>query len=299
MAPPRRRPLRILGVLNVTPDSFSDGGRFLDPVRAVEHGLLLESEGADVLDVGGESTRPGSRPVPASEELARVLPVIAGLAKRSRAALSIDTTKSEVARAALDAGATIVNDVSAGRFDPPILALAAERGATLVLMHMLGTPRDMQDDPRYDDVVTEVRAFLRERAAAAERAGASPRTDLDRPGDRVREDARAQPGAPGAPARDRRPRAPGLPGGLAEIVRRQGRVRRGTPREPVRRPDRRERGGGRARSAGRSLDPARARRRDHGAGGPRRARRRGNARSPGLRACPASIRAENQPARAT
>jgi dihydropteroate synthase len=112
--------------------------------------------------------------VPASEELARVLPVIAGLAKRSRAALSIDTTKSEVARAALDAGATIVNDVSAGRFDPPILALAAERGATLVLMHMLGTPRDMQDDPRYDDVVTEVRAFLRERAAAAERAGLAP-----------------------------------------------------------------------------------------------------------------------------
>lgn len=170
-----REPLRILGVLNVTPDSFSDGGRFLDPARAIERGLRMEAEGALVLEVGGESTRPGSEPVPVRAELERVLPVIEGLARRSRVAISVDTTKFEVARAALDAGATIVNDVSAGRSDPRILALAAEREATLVLMHMRGTPREMQTDPRYEDVVAEVRAFLRERADQAASVGVAAR----------------------------------------------------------------------------------------------------------------------------
>jgi dihydropteroate synthase len=163
--------LRILGVVNVTPDSFSDGNRFLDPARAIEHGLRMESEGADLLDIGGESTRPGSEPVPAIVEIERVLPVIEGLARRARVPLSIDTTKFEVARAALDAGATIVNDVSAGRFEPEILDLVADRNATIVLMHMRGTPRDMQVDPEYGDVVAEVRTFLRERVEVAERAG--------------------------------------------------------------------------------------------------------------------------------
>jgi dihydropteroate synthase len=176
----RPHPLRILGVLNVTPDSFSDGGRFLDPVRAVERGLEMEAEGAQILDVGGESTRPGSEPVPLRVELDRVLPVIAGLKGRVRAEISVDTTKLEVARAALDAGATIVNDVSAGRSDPRILDLAAEREATIVLMHMRGAPRDMQLDPRYEDVVGEVREFLRERIEHARSRGiASGRIWID------------------------------------------------------------------------------------------------------------------------
>ena len=170
-----RTPITILGVLNVTPDSFSDGGAFLDPERAVEHGLRLEAEGAGAIEVGGESTRPGAEPVPLGIELERVVPVVRALAGRSKVAIAVDTTKLEVARAALDAGATIVNDVSAGRADPGILALAAEREATLVLMHMLGSPRDMQQAPRYDDVVAEVAAFLRERAGAAAAAGVPPR----------------------------------------------------------------------------------------------------------------------------
>jgi dihydropteroate synthase len=160
-----------MGVLNVTPDSFSDGGRFLDPGRAVEHGLALLAEGADILDVGGESTRPGALALAPEEELARVLPVVAGLRERSRAPISIDTTHASVARAALEAGATIVNDVSAGRGDPAMLPLVAERGAGFVAMHMQGSPRDMQRAPHYADVLGEVRAFLRERIAAALAAG--------------------------------------------------------------------------------------------------------------------------------
>jgi dihydropteroate synthase len=163
--------IRIMGVLNVTPDSFSDGGRFLDPARAVEHGLALLSEGADILDVGGESTRPGAQALAPEEELARVLPVVAGLRERSRAPISIDTTHASVARAALAAGATIVNDVSAGRGDPAMLALVAEHGAGFVAMHMQGSPRDMQRAPHYADVLGEVREFLRERIAAALAAG--------------------------------------------------------------------------------------------------------------------------------
>jgi dihydropteroate synthase len=157
----------IMGVVNVTPDSFSDGGAFLDADAAVEHGLRLVDEGADILDLGGESTRPGAEPVGAGEELRRVLPVIERLAGEGRARLSIDTTKVGVARAALDAGATLVNDVSALRFDPGMAGLVAETGAGCCLMHMLGEPRTMQVDPRYDDVVSDVKAFLEERLAFA------------------------------------------------------------------------------------------------------------------------------------
>jgi dihydropteroate synthase len=152
--------------VNVTPDSFSDGGLYLDADAAVEHGLELAAEGAAILDVGGESTRPGAEPVDAAEEAQRVVPVVERLAAGGRR-VSIDTTKLEVARAALDAGATIVNDVAAFRFAPELAGLVAERGAGCVLMHMLGEPRTMQLDPRYDDVVSDVRAFLEERLAFA------------------------------------------------------------------------------------------------------------------------------------
>jgi dihydropteroate synthase len=155
----------LMGVVNVTPDSFSDGGRFLDPDVAVAHGMRLAGEGATILDVGGESTRPGAEPVPADEELRRVLPVVEALARGHR--VSIDTTKLEVARATIAAGATIVNDVSALRFAPELAGLVADAGVGCCLMHMLGDPRTMQNDPRYDDVVSDVRAFLEERLAFA------------------------------------------------------------------------------------------------------------------------------------
>jgi dihydropteroate synthase len=156
-----------MGIVNVTPDSFSDGGLFLDAHAAAAHGRALAGEGADILDVGGESTRPGADPVSVDEELRRVVPVVEQLAADGAARLSIDTTKAAVARAALDAGATIVNDVSALRFDPELASLVAECGADCCLMHMLGEPRTMQEDPRYDDVVSDVRAFLEERLAFA------------------------------------------------------------------------------------------------------------------------------------
>jgi dihydropteroate synthase len=157
---------QVMGIVNVTPDSFSDGGRFLDPDAAIAHGLELVAEGASILDIGGESTRPGAEPVTADEEIRRVVPVIEAV-RDIGAAISIDTTKAAVARAALDTGATIVNDVAAFRFDPEIAAVAADAGATCVLMHMLGEPRTMQDDPRYDEVVSDVKAFLEERLAYA------------------------------------------------------------------------------------------------------------------------------------
>jgi dihydropteroate synthase len=155
----------LMGVVNVTPDSFSDGGLFLDPDAAVEHGMRLRGEGAGILDVGGESTRPGAEPVSGEEELERVLPVVERLAAGGR--VSIDTTKLEVARAALGAGAAIVNDVSAFRYAPEMAGLVASEGADCCLMHMLGEPRTMQADPRYDDVVADVKAFLEERLAFA------------------------------------------------------------------------------------------------------------------------------------
>ena len=163
--------VHVMGILNVTPDSFSDGGRFLDPAAAVEQGLRLAEEGADILDVGGESSRPGAEPVSAEAEAERVVGVVEALAAKSGLPVSIDTSKSVVARAALDAGAQIVNDVAAGRFDPALLGVAAERRAPIVLMHMSGEPRTMQKDPRYADVVGEITAFLAERAEAALAAG--------------------------------------------------------------------------------------------------------------------------------
>jgi dihydropteroate synthase len=169
----------VMGVINVTPDSFSDGGRFADAQRAIAHGRDLVSQGATILDVGGESTRPGADPVAVSEELERVVPVVAGLADVG-AQISIDTMKLRVARAALTAGASYVNDVTAFRHDPRLAELVAETGAECCLMHMLGEPRTMQQDPRYDDVVSEVKAFLEERMAFAVRAGvAEERIQLD------------------------------------------------------------------------------------------------------------------------
>ena len=159
-----------MGIVNVTPDSFSDAGLFLDPDAAIEHGLRLADEGAGILDVGGESTRPGAEPVPEEEEIDRVLPVVEALAGAGRS-VSIDTTKLEVARAALGAGATLVNDVSAFRFSPDMAGLVASAGVDCCLMHMLGEPRTMQADPRYEDVVSEVKAFLEERLAFATAEG--------------------------------------------------------------------------------------------------------------------------------
>jgi dihydropteroate synthase len=161
---------KLMGVVNVTPDSFSDGGLYLDPAAAIAHGVELGAAGAAILDVGGESTRPGAAPVPVEEELRRVEPVVAGLAHLPQA-ISVDTSKAAVAAAALDAGAAIVNDVTALRGDPEMAALCADRGAGVVLMHMAGEPRTMQRNPEYDDVVAEVREFLAVRLAAAVAAG--------------------------------------------------------------------------------------------------------------------------------
>ena len=164
--------MQIWGIVNVTPDSFSDGGRFLDPQAAIDHGAALVAEGADVLDIGGESTRPGADPVSETEEIDRVVPVLEGLRKATPdATLSIDTRHAAVADAALGAGATIVNDVS-GASDPRMLEVIVRHGAGLVLMHMRGTPSTMQDEPSYDDVTAEVAAYLESRATAAVEAGA-------------------------------------------------------------------------------------------------------------------------------
>jgi dihydropteroate synthase len=162
--------LKIMGIVNVTPDSFSDGGLYLDPTAAIAHGKELAEAGAAILDVGGESTRPGAAPVAVDEEMRRVEPVIAGLAELGPT-ISVDTSKAAVAAAALDAGATIVNDVTALRGDPEMAALCAERDAGVVLMHMIGEPRTMQDNPEYDDVVAEVRDFLAGRMEVAVAAG--------------------------------------------------------------------------------------------------------------------------------
>ncbi len=163
----------IMGILNVTPDSFSDGGRYTGEAVAVEQGLRMAEEGADIIDVGGESTRPGSQRVPAAEQIRRVEGIIARLRRELPAAcsISIDTTLAEVAARAIEAGADMVNDVAAGRDDPRLLEVAAAAGVPLVLMHMQGDPATMQQAPAYGDVVAEVRAFLLERAGAAEAAG--------------------------------------------------------------------------------------------------------------------------------
>ncbi len=157
----------IMGVVNVTPDSFSDGGRFFAADDALTQGLALVREGAALVDVGGESTRPGSDPVPEDEELRRVLPVVEALAGRVGVPISVDTMKAGVARRALAGGAALINDVSALRFDPGMVEVIAEAGCPVCLMHMYGEPKTMQDDPRYDDVVDEVLRFLEERMAFA------------------------------------------------------------------------------------------------------------------------------------
>lgn len=161
----------VMGILNVTPDSFSDGGQYLDPGRAVARGLEMVAQGADLIDVGGESTRPGAEPVPVEEELRRVIPVIRRLAREVRVPISIDTYKARVAEAAVDAGARLLNDISAGRFDPEMPRLAARTGLPLVVMHMKGTPQTMQEAPWYEDVVGEVDQFFRERIQALTEAG--------------------------------------------------------------------------------------------------------------------------------
>jgi dihydropteroate synthase len=164
----------LMGIVNVTPDSFSDGGRFLDSGAAVEHGLRLVAEGADLLDVGGESTRPGAAPVDAQEELRRVMPVIEHLNQKTDVPLSIDTSKASVARRAIDAGAQIINDVTALAGDPDMIPLAVETGCGVCAMHAQGTPRTMQDNPVYSDVVAEVFEFLRLRRDALQAAGIEP-----------------------------------------------------------------------------------------------------------------------------
>lgn len=166
---PRRPPL-LMGVLNVTPDSFSDGGRYLDPAAAERRVMEMIAEGADWIDVGGESTRPGSQPVAESEQVRRVLPAIRAAVARN-VVVSVDTTRGAVAEAALDAGASLVNDISAGRDDATMLPLVARRRAAIVLMHMRGTPATMQQAPWYEDVVEEVLGFLRARRDAALAAG--------------------------------------------------------------------------------------------------------------------------------
>jgi dihydropteroate synthase len=164
----------LMGIVNVTPDSFSDGGQFLDPRAAVEHGLRLVADGADLLDVGGESTRPGAAPVDAEEELRRVAPVIERLCRETDVPLSIDTSKASVARRAIDAGAQIINDVTALTGDRDMISLAVETGCGVCAMHIQGTPRTMQENPAYSDVVAEVIEFFRLRCDAMQAAGIEP-----------------------------------------------------------------------------------------------------------------------------
>lgn len=172
----------IVGVLNITPDSFSDGGRFLDPGVATDQALRLAQEGADILEMGGESTRPGAVPVSVDEELRRILPVLRNLRSKLRIPVAVDTYKPEVARVVLEEGAEIINDVYGVRGEGRLAAVVAEKRAGLVIMHMKGTPQDMQIAPRYDDVVGEVSAFLADRVAFAERMGVDPQSIVVDPG---------------------------------------------------------------------------------------------------------------------
>jgi dihydropteroate synthase len=172
----------LMGVLNVTPDSFSDGGRYLDREAAIKHGLEMARNGAAILDVGGESTRPGAQPISSSEQIERVQPVIEELAKAAKAHISIDTSSAEVARAALAAGATIINDVTGGRGDEDMFPFAAEKSAALIVMHMQGNPLTMQLAPAYDDVVREVAEFFRQQFTQAVRSGIDPMSIVFDPG---------------------------------------------------------------------------------------------------------------------
>jgi len=172
----------VMGVLNITPDSFSDGGLFLEPTQAIEHGLLMAEQGADIIDVGGESSRPGADAVPLDEELRRVIPVIAGLASRLEIPLSVDTSKAQVAEQAIEAGAQMINDISGLRFDPQMPAVAARFDTPLIIMHIKGNPKTMQQAPHYDNVMGEIIASLREEIERAEQHGVDPHQVIVDPG---------------------------------------------------------------------------------------------------------------------
>ena len=172
----------VMGVLNITPDSFSDGGLFFEPHKAIEHGLQMAEEGADIIDVGGESSRPGSDPLPLDEELKRVIPVIEGLTSRLKIPISVDTYKSQVAERAIEAGAQMINDISGLRFDPQIPAVAARYDTPLIIMHIKGTPKTMQEDPSYEDIMREIIDYLREGIAKAEQGGVDPNQVIVDPG---------------------------------------------------------------------------------------------------------------------
>lgn len=172
----------IMGVLNVTPDSFSDGGRYFDESSAIAHALRMTREGADILDIGGESSRPGAEPLPLKEELKRTIPVITRIAKEISIPISIDTYKAEVAQKALDAGASIVNDISGLRFDPEMARIVARYEVPVVIMHMKGTPRDMQKNPVYDDLIQEILDYLRKGIRTAEESGIAEERIIIDPG---------------------------------------------------------------------------------------------------------------------
>ena len=171
-----------MGVLNITPDSFSDGGLYFDKDSAISRGIELAAEGADIIDVGGESTRPGSDPVPAQEELKRIIPVISALRAKTDVLISVDTTKSEIAEAAIEAGADIINDISAFRFDSRMPLLAAQKGVSVILMHMKGTPKTMQLDPTYEDLLGEIKSFLQEKIEIAQASGINEEKIIIDPG---------------------------------------------------------------------------------------------------------------------
>ncbi len=172
----------LMGVINITPDSFSDSGRFYDSKKAIAHGLELVRAGADIIDIGGESTRPGAEAVSRDEELERIIPVIKGLTGQINVPISVDTYKSGVAKEALKAGASILNDISAGRFDPEMVRLAAKDKCPLILMHMKGQPRTMQENPHYRDLMADVKSFLSQAAEKAERAGVAREMIIIDPG---------------------------------------------------------------------------------------------------------------------
>ncbi len=172
----------LMGILNVTPDSFSDGGLYLAPERALDRALEMVDEGADIIDIGGESTRPGAESVSLEEELRRTIPIIEKLSHRLNVPISIDTYKAEVARQAIEAGASIVNDISALRFDPEMVSVVAGHDVGVVLMHIKGTPRDMQKDPRYDDLLGEIKSYLSESIELARKHGIAPERIMVDPG---------------------------------------------------------------------------------------------------------------------
>ena len=261
----------VVGIVNVTPDSFSDGGVHLDPDAAASAARRMLADGAQLVDVGGESTRPGSEGVSLDEELRRVVPVLERL---EGLPLSIDTAKAEVARRALALGAELVNDVTALRGDPELAGVVADAGAYLCLMHMRGEPRTMQDDPRYDDVASEVAAFLEGRLAFAVARGHPRGARLPRPRDRLRQDAGAELRARAAPRRPARARPAGARRPLAQELARQALRRRGAHGQPRRLARRR---GRRVRARRVDLPRPRRPRARRGAG------RRGGGRSAGMK----------------